>query len=347
MKTLRSTLAILALTGSLVAAAADKTAAAKTEDAADDDAIISLAAYNVQADRIEDFGLRVKSRPFGSKPKTAVGFFVLAKFSPVITAVVPNTAAAKAGLRPGERILKSDGKTTVGGAFSTGKFGQWSKTQKAKWAQVAAGATNVAWTLEVETPATKAVRTVKLIVPTPPPHWGASVWRKPEGRVTSVVAEPGPLAQLSREVLDHGIWTLLDEDFVQRVFGPSVSPGTAASGYTWELAGHRILVTQFRGRTDVMFELSARGIGFWSFLTSPSGELQRAWSWGRKGKSGETPLTEARAGFDHALDFWTAKVHPGTGRWPFEVRAGLPARLADALPTGLRRRDQELGREPR
>jgi hypothetical protein len=57
------------LTGSLVATAAEKTAAAETEDAADDDAIISLAAYTVKADRIEDFGLRVKSMPLGPSRK--------------------------------------------------------------------------------------------------------------------------------------------------------------------------------------------------------------------------------------------------------------------------------------
>ena len=46
--------------------------------------------------------------------------------------------ALKVELKPGERILKSDGRSTVGGMFSTGKFGEWSKSQKKKWAEDAA-----------------------------------------------------------------------------------------------------------------------------------------------------------------------------------------------------------------
>ncbi|MEO6567781.1 MAG: PDZ domain-containing protein, partial [Opitutaceae bacterium] len=163
-------------------ASATEPAATADNDPANNDDIISLAGYNAKADRIEDFGIRVESSFYSKPPKTTAGFFLLAKFVPIITAVVPNTAAAKAGLRPGDRILKSEGQVTVGGAFSTGRLGKWYKIQKKKWAEVAAGKKNVTWTLEIETPATKKVRTVKLVVPTPPPHWGASIWRAPEGR---------------------------------------------------------------------------------------------------------------------------------------------------------------------
>jgi hypothetical protein len=186
---------LLTLSGSPLSAAEKPSAspipnASPARDDSDEEPIFSLGAYNVKADRIEDFGLRVRSEPYvGSDPNLATMWF--ARFSPMITAVVPNTAAAKAGLQPGERILKSDGRSTVGGPFSTGKFGQWAKSQKKKWAEVAAGKTDVIWTLEVEAPGTRAVRTVRLIVPTPPPRWGASVWQPPKGRTPSTVAEPG------------------------------------------------------------------------------------------------------------------------------------------------------------
>jgi hypothetical protein len=51
------------------AAAAEKSAADNTADGtAGDDAIVSLAAYNVKADRIEDFGLRIDSAPYPDAP---------------------------------------------------------------------------------------------------------------------------------------------------------------------------------------------------------------------------------------------------------------------------------------
>jgi hypothetical protein len=327
--------AMMAWAGPLVAVAAEQGTAA-VDDAADDDAIVSLAAYNVKADRIEDFGLRVRGTVVSGHPNAVTIWFT--KFSPLITAVVPNTAAAKAGLQPGERILKSEGQSTVGGPFSTGKFGQWQKTQKKKWAEVAAGKKNVTWTLEVENPVTKAVRTVKLVVPSPPPYWGASVWRAPEGRQPSTVAESGPLAERSRAVLDNGIWTLLDRDLLRTFAGESVMSGPTPTGYHWQLNGdgagdHRILATQFRGRTEVVLEASSRATGRWVYLTSPSGALERAWHWQRKskGKSGEATLEEARAGFEHELDLWTTKVAKVSARWPFELKPGYDANAIFAI----------------
>ena len=337
-------LTVVMLAGPLNGATADPaapTAEAVTTEAegTTGDDIITMAAHNAKADRIEDFGLRVESS-FYSKPTTStVGFFFTAKFAPIITAIVPNTAAAKAGLRPGERILKSEGQSTVGGAFSTGKLGKWYKIQTKKWAEVAAGKTNVTWTLEIETPATKAVRTVKLVVPTSPPHWGSSTWRMPEGRIPSAVAESGPLAERSRAVLDNGIWTLLKERYARLLGldfkaepGPDTGypTGLEPTGYEWHVGNrvanspegvHRIFVTQFRGRTDIFFETdspSTRGL----YLTSPSGALEKASQWGR---GGEASPEEARAGFEHELDFWTTKIEKGTGRWPFAVKAGYDA----------------------
>jgi hypothetical protein len=299
----------------------------------------------VKADRIEDFGLRVGNSYYSKPPKTTAGFF-LAKFVPIITAVMPNTAADKAGLRPGDRILESEGQSMVGGAFSTGKLGKWYKIQKKKWAEVAAGRTNVTWTLEIETPATNTVRTVKLVVPTSPPHWGASTWRAPEGRSPSTVAEAGPLAELGRAVLDNGIWVLLNESHA-RVFGasfnaqpgpqPGIRTGLAPTGYEWHFGNrqasrpegiHRIIVTQFRGRTDIIFETDASWTGG-MYLTSPSGAPEKAWQWG---KGGEATPEEARAGFEHELDFWTNKVERGTGRWPFEVKPGYDAKTMFFAP---------------
>ena len=302
-------------------------AAPDDDGAASADDVISLAAYNVKADRIEDFGFRVRS--VSHSGPTTLGSFWFAKFSPMITEVVPNSAAAKAGLQPGERILKSEGQSTLGGLFSTGKFGQWYKTEKKKWAEVSTGKTNVTWTLEVETPETKAVRTVKLVVPTPPPRWGASVWHAPEGRRHSTVPESGPLAGLSRTVLDNGIWTLLVYPLVGFV-GDNDPSRPAQTGYEWHFGSgpdgsHRITVTQVHGRTEIVLETNSRDTGRWVYLTSPSGALVRAWHWQRKGKSGEVKLAEARDSFDPEVDFWTTKVAKVSARWPLEVRPGYDA----------------------
>jgi hypothetical protein len=320
--------------------AADSAAAVPTERAApadeseENDEVISLAAYNVKADRIEDFGLRVEAETYsGKQPNLATIWF--STFAPRIVAIVPNTAAAKAGLRPGERILKSEGQSTVGGLFSTGKFGQWSKTQKKKWAEVAAGKTNVTWTLEVETPGTKAVRTVKLVVPTPPPQWGASTWRPPAGRVATTVREPGPLAEFSRAVLDNGIWTVIDRGQLEALFAMKDPAAAPPTGYEWHLGGkqearHSMVVTQFRGRTDVIFHVWSRATGVRIFLTSPSGQLEKAWQWRRPKGAMSYALVEdssaaARGTFAHELDLWTTKVGKVTPRWPFELKPGFDA----------------------
>lgn len=339
------------LLGALAATAEEPTTPRNASAAAESDEIVSLAAYTVKADRIEDFGLRVERlyTYSGKRPNGVTVWF--SKFAPKITAIVPNTAAAKAGLQPGERILKSDGQSALGGLFSTGKFGQWQKTQQKKWAEVAAGKTNVTWTLEIESAGTRTVRTVKLVVPTPPPRWGASVWRTPEGRTPALVRESGPLAERSRAVLDNGIWILLPEP-LPSVVGDDVSPASesTATGYEWHIGDvreglHRIVVTQFQGRTQVLFETASPSTGRRIYLTSPSGVLERAWRWGRKeniammkaktaqaiAKIGEVPLEDARIGFAHELDLWTTRVAMGIGRWPFELTPGYDANAIFAV----------------
>ncbi|HRE07373.1 MAG TPA: PDZ domain-containing protein [Opitutaceae bacterium] len=312
------------------------------EDAGDEDPIVSLTAYNVKADRIEDFGLRIEAAPYPDAARRLTsGTIWFSKFAPLVTTVIPNTAAEKAGLQPGERILESDGRPTIGGLFSTGKFGAWSKSQKKKWADVAAGKTNVTWTLKVESPATRSVRTVRLVIPTTPPHWGASIWRTPPGRKPSVVLESGPLAERSRVVLDNGIATLLGWPHLVAVGaeeGPRARPSVI--GYEWRLENgrhlHRILVTPFGGRTLVFLETVSPSTGRRVYLTSPSGELQRAWLWGRKeniafmkaktaeaaAKVGEVNLKDAQAGFAHELDLWATQVRKVSLRWPMEVSPG-------------------------
>ncbi|MES2697225.1 MAG: PDZ domain-containing protein [Verrucomicrobiota bacterium] len=337
----RFALALAAFVGPLLVGAAaqppapstaNAPAAAVDETAASDD-IASLAVYNVKADRIEDFGLRVMETPHSGANSVTIFF---AKFSLLITAVLPNTAAARAGLQPGERILKSEGRSTVGSAYSAAKFRAWYQTQAKKWEEVAAGKKDVTWTLEVENPATKAVRTVKLVLPTPPPHWGASVWQPPVGRVPATVPEPGPLAERSRAVLDNGTWTMVHDGFFQKILGKNTSLPFEPTGYEWRLATnkqgdeHRIFVTQFRGRTDVVLEAFSRATGRRAYLTSPSGVLERAWRWTRKDK-GEISLDEARAGFDHEFDLWTTKVEKVSARWPFEVKPGYDANAIFAV----------------
>jgi hypothetical protein len=310
------------------------------DPAANNDDVVSLAAYNVKADRIEDFGFRTDARKADENPAVATKHPNLVTlwfttFAPMVTEVRPNTAAAKAGLRPGDRILKSEGQPTVGGPFSTGKFGQWSKTQKKKWAEVAAGKTNVTWTLEVETPGTKGVRTVKMVVPTPPPRWGASTWRAPEGRKSSAIIEAGPLAERSRTILGNGIWMLLDQPFAS-VVQPAASAETApVTAYMWRLGNwregmHQMLVTEAGGRTVVFLHAASSLTGHRVYLTSPSGVLEKAWHFTRKRK-GEAPVDEARVGFGHELDLWMTKIDKVSPRWPLELKPGYDANTIFAV----------------
>lgn len=329
------------LSGAEPAAAGEKTGAA-ADDAADSDDIVSLAAYNVQADRVEDFGIGAMDTFYPRQPKSGMSA-LFSKFAPIVVAVRPNTAAARAGLQPGEFIVKSEGRSTVGGGFSSGKTSAWYTTQRKKWDEVASGQKDVTWTLEVENPVTKAVRTVKLVVPTPPPHWGSSVWHSPQGRQPSNVAEPGPLAERARTVLDHGILTWVHDGFFQQFLNPAAKLASEPTGYDWTIGGarengqHRIFVTQFRGRTDVVLEAFSAATGRWVYLTSPSGALERAWRYTRQ-KKGEVSLAEARAGFEHELDLWTTKVGKVSARWPLELKPGYDANaiFATLAPKGAK-----------
>ncbi|MEO7413905.1 MAG: hypothetical protein ABIZ81_11155 [Opitutaceae bacterium] len=317
------------------------------EDDVENDDVISLAAYNVKADRIDDFGLRVRMAPKSSYPKTLVGFLT-SRYVPMVWSVTPNTAAAKAGLQPGERILKSDGESTSVGLVSSVLMKNWLRKQKRKWQEVAAGKQNVIWTLELQSRDMKTVRTVKLVIPTPPPRWGASVWRPPEGRPPSTVRETGPLAERARAVLDNGVLISLHERYAKviglnfRGMESDFASGREPTGYQWSIGReedgtHRIFVTQFRGRTDIFLEVRSISPGhFRIYHTSPSGVLEHAWpvSSARK-KSDEMPLEEFRAGFAHELDLWTNQVAKVSPRWPFELKPGYDANAIIATLTPM------------
>jgi hypothetical protein len=153
-----------------------------TDEIEDDDPadVTKMAAFSVTADRLENFGFRVGGQllnPFGSS-------------LPSVTAVYPNTAASKAGLRPGDRVLTTDGGSAAVTLFSLNK---WRKLFARKAAEIASGRKAVTWTLEVESPDHRQRRTVKMSVPTTPPRWGATKWQPPQGRIPAVV-EPGPRA---------------------------------------------------------------------------------------------------------------------------------------------------------
>jgi hypothetical protein len=304
--------AVLMSTAVALAADADHPAEDESDELRED--VTKLSAFNVKADRLEDFGFRIRRRltnPFGTGTIW-------------VTFVYPNTAAAKAGLRPGDRILKSDGRNADFGLFTIGK---WRKFQRAKWEQVAAGRTNVKWILEVQGGDDPQPRTIAMTVPTPPPHWGSSKWQPPADRRPAPAIEPGPLADLSRTVLDNGVWSFyegrgfdLPAPHAKSVF----LGGQPFLGYHWQLragdAVHSVFVSRQRGHTDIVLTIWNSKEGSCEYLTSPSGALEHFHTSRRPKALGALDLDGARMGFSAEMDFWLNKVGKVTGRWPLEVR---------------------------
>ena len=273
----------------------------------DRDFVTMLAPYEVKGARLEDFGFRFVGRLAASGSSSVT-----------VTEVYPNTAAAKAGLRPGELIYKIDGKSMS--FFSV--MLKLHKMQERKWAELEAGKKSVTYSLEVRAPGAAASRTVTMILPSPAPHWGSEKWNPPEGRMPAVVEEAGALAALARAVMDNGIWSVpQDSSFL----GDPALIEVPILGYEWRIVQpsgtHRIWVTQQRGKTEILLEHHSQETGSSLFLTSPSGAMEEARCRPPKneGKRKETPPDEIRTQFGTEIEFWLTRVGRVTGRWPFEV----------------------------
>lgn len=313
---------LLALSGAFLGFAAEtpqKAAVVEAADAASGgmEDITSMVAYNVKADRLEEFGFRMNAQLSLIPGGTPTGVWVAEVF--------PNTAAAKAGVRPGDEITKIDGRRPTAFFFTLFKL------QEKKLAELAAGKQSVTWSLELRTPGTKKTRTVTMVVPSPPPHWGSALWRTPEGRTPAMVKEAGPLAERAREVMDHGIWTMNYQTGFLDAPSRFVAP---VLGYEWRVVQpsgtRRIWVTQQRGKSEIVLEQNLRGGGGSVFLTSPSGALDKARCWSAKKGEAEISPEEVRVRFQAAIDFWLTQVRRGTGRWPFETLDGKAEDLASS-----------------
>jgi hypothetical protein len=293
---------------------------------------VQLDPFAVQEERIEGFGFGATTGTFERDAKGR------RRTVPIIHEITPNTAAAKAGLQPGDRILKSDGQSTAESGFTEKKWRDlaWQKelaTRREK---------TVRWQLEIESADRKQIRTVTLVVPTAPPRWGAAIWQPPEGRTLAVPIEEGPLADRARVILANGIWTK-DDDHA-RPLG-ILSDASPFLGYAWtiltrepkgrEYVAHRFFVTQRRGRTDIILVESGSNwrIPTKIYLTSPSGKLEKAWGlwderkvFGGKMRSAAIPAAEAEPGLRHEIEFWLTRVGQVSARWPLEL---IPAEIRE------------------
>lgn len=314
---------------------------AKAASIAIDEPVLELPAFKVRGNPVEDFGFRVSpafdvERSQGRK----------AVYTPVVDLVLPNTAASKAGIQPGDRIVLADGAATGVGSFS---LRGWSRLQRAKWEQMRTTPSGVEWQLVLEEPVAGKLREVKLQLPTPSPRWGAAVWRAPADRVAARIAEAGPLAERTQQVLDHGIAMLLRQTYVDGFGFAKTAAQPEVLGYQWTLwderGGHRMFVTTHRGRTEVILEFIAQanqrlktdgspaqspdptlasertvlGGRAWAYLTNPTGELQAAW---RLGEKQLLEVAAAKPGFAAEVEFWLERVGRVSERWPLEVKAG-------------------------
>jgi hypothetical protein len=271
------------------------------------DDVTVLPPFSVKGERMEDLGIRFSGQVGIPTSNNRL----------MVAEVFPNTAAAKAGLRPGEWIDKIDDKS-VGLATILSVGFKPQKMQERLWAEIERGKKSVTLTMEVRAPNAKETRTVKLVLPSPPPHWGSDKWAPPEGRLPAVVSEPGPLAALAREVMDNGIWT-----------GRYEHPG-----YEWRIVqpdrGHRITVTQRDGRTKIELEQLSAATGRSGFVTSPSGAMESGWCYPPGKKKPLDDPEQLRAQFEAELDFWLHQVGRVTGRWPFEALNGETAVISSS-----------------
>jgi len=301
---------------------------------------VELPALQVVGDPLEDFGFRV-SPVFDPAPSTRL----LTVYTPVVDLVLPNTAASKAGIRPGDRIVSADNQPT---GSMTRSLRTWEHLQKKKWAEIATGKSGITWQLVVESVWKPGkTRLVQLELPTPAPHWGATTWQAPTDRVPVVVPEQGPLAPRAGEILNNGIWMILRETYQKGFRLPTDAANPAFLCYQWTLwdaaGGHRMLVSRQRGRTDIIFEVITQSnnspqtggntpsrspdetlaaatttlaIKAVAYLTSPSGRLEMAMN---LAPAQELPAGAASAGFQAEVEFWLNKVGKTSPLWPLGV----------------------------
>ena len=313
----RGRLIVTILAVLLVAAACEPRAFAGDSETADIPSgeledVTRLPSVNVKASRIEEFGFRTS----GMIALPGPSYFLVSE-------VLPNTAAAKAGLRPGELIEGFDGRKLSILSLVL----RFKKTQERKLSELAAGKTGVTWSLEVRAPGAKETRTVTMVLPSPPPHWGATKWTMPVGRAPILIKEPGPLAERAAQVMKNGIWAVLP--FGYGLMGAPPVYVSPLTGYEWRIVqpsgSHQIWVTQARGKTEILLAYSSQKLGSGTFLTSPSGALEKAYcrDSAKKGeKPAELPWEDVRVRFQTEVAFWLTGVGQVTGRWPFEALSG-------------------------
>ena len=272
--------------------------------------VTTLPPFSVKGDRMEELGMRFSA---------TIGI-PSSNNSLTVSEVFPNTPAAKAGLRPGERVEKIDGKS-VGFAMIISLGFKPEKLQQRLWNDLNRGKKSVSLTMQVRAPKATESRIVTLVLPSPGAHWGSDKWSAPEGRVPATVREPGPLAALAREVMDNGIWS----GRYNRV------------GYEWRIVqptdGRRIWVTQADGRTEIKLEHRSPETGQSEFVTSPSGAMESGWCYPPHQKKKLEDADALRAQFEHEIDFWLHHVGRVTGRWPFEALSGDTAVISSTAST--------------
>jgi len=327
MPAFRRAFLLIVLGSALVGLLAGAVSAAETT--------LKLPTYQVQGNPVEDFGFRI-SPDFDSGRRS---------YAPVVDFVLPNTAAERAGIRPGDRIIAADGQPTFSGSRS---LSAWRRLQQQKWNALKGGTGELEWTLEIEAPWTAEWRSVVLRLPIEAPRWGAPVWQPPPSRVAPTAIEPGPLAVRAREVWDSGVWMLLRGSYVRGFGFTTDHEHPNVLGYTWTLwderGGHRLFVTQQRGSTEIVLEFIARanhrfngsaptespdpslasertvlGSKAWAYLTTPEGTLKGALRLG----SDELLLpADAQPGFEEEKTFWLDRAAKVSERWPLELVPG-------------------------
>jgi hypothetical protein len=231
--------------------------------------------------------------------------------------VVPNTAASKAGLKPGERLVMVDGRPAT---FRTWR--EWAAIRGQKRTAVSKSDA-VTLALEVESADPHEIRKITLTLPSPPPHWGASPWRSPE-RAPAEIGDQGPLAELARIVMNNGVWTTFGWPFLNAKL-PAEFVGKNRAlflGFYWTITDekgspHKIFVSQSRGRTDIILSFGGQNrSASVDYLTSPTAALEEAVVWpGRK----SVALDKAGSGFRQEVEFWTKQVGKVSPRWPLEL----------------------------